>query len=673
MKRIILTVCLALMFPLQAGAERWDNQDEYLEWLKEYGALDIYAHNLLQASPGTPEKLEYAEALLEMGDPDQALEVLQKIDIQDRDDYKGRVLFLQSRSYRQKEDFDKAVLHAVQSADYQGKDRTAELMRREQGLSFLWQGVWKRWYFSSLSVDDISQGRKQIMLQALRLGHKAWPEESFWEEVAGPFAQAAQAGHEDPARHTLTPSDTEKISQVLAAWSMGHWSMADRNLQNIQNRDLRNFWKNLGSFLQTKSFSRWSGDLKHSKSRGFKDIFALNLQDYALNNFELGTPDQGSWPSFLSRIKDMSESEALESVKQELSSALLPREVRAGLTSLEFIYTLQKQDSREAEKVWGKLVNKDVDLPFTLHLSAALLTGEHNHLHDLPGNQYPFFKELLNAAGMNIQSRFSADFWGDDQEDLQSLKDSYPLDYSINYLFWEERFQDQDDTQAARNLAFLFPNAQAGQSAYLFLAQNAYEQGHKDLAWRYLEQISQEFAEGNKQLDVLEAKAGILMDMGHEEESLETYQVLLSRDPQRLAPQRRLNLALMIQEKGRWGEAEEILASMWEQRDGFDKGIQAEILFWLGEGAQHQGRLEKALDNYLRLAWEFPEENIWAVTAMYRAGLIYEQREMYSVAARMFEKVIQNAGRESQKKAAEQRLSSVESRQKSDADGMFLF
>ena len=156
MKRIILTLCLAL-FPLQAGAERWDNQDEYLEWLKEYGALDIYAHNLLQASPGTPEKLEYAEALLEMGDPGQALEVLGRIEAQDRDDYKGRLLFLQSRSHRQKEDFDQAVLHAVQSSDYLGKDRTAELMHQEQGLSFLWQAVWKRWYFSSLSVDDISQ------------------------------------------------------------------------------------------------------------------------------------------------------------------------------------------------------------------------------------------------------------------------------------------------------------------------------------------------------------------------------------------------------------------------------------------------------------------------------------------------------------------------------------
>ena len=672
MKRIILTLCLAL-FPLQAGAERWDNQDEYLEWLKEYGALDIYAHNLLQASPGTPEKLEYAEALLEMGDPGQALEVLGRIEAQDRDDYKGRLLFLQSRSHRQKEDFDQAVLHAVQSSDYLGKDRTAELMHQEQGLSFLWQAVWKRWYFSSLSVDDISQGRKQIMLQALSLGSKAWPEESFWEEVAGPFSEAAQDVSQDPALDRVSSSDRKKVSQVLAAWSMGHWSMADRNLQDIQDRDLRNFWKNLGDFLQTESFSRWSGDLKHPKSRGFKDIFALNLQEYALNSFELGTPDQGSWPSFLSRIKDRSESEALKSVRQELTSALLPQEVRAGLTSLEFIFTLQNQDFEQAENVWKDLLDKDVNLPFTLHLSAALLTGEYQHLNDLPGNQYPFFKELLNAAGMNIEKRFSADFWGDDQEDLQPLKVSYPLDYSINYLFWEEKFQGQDDTEAARNLAFLFPSAQAGQSAYLFLAQDAYEQGHKELAWRYLEQISQEFAQGDKQLDVLEAKAGILMDMGREEESLQTYQVLLSRDPQRLEPQRRLNLALMIQEKGRWSEAEEILSSMWEQREDFEKGIQAEILFWLGEGAQHQGRLEDALDKYLRLAWEFPEENIWAVTAMYRAGLIYEQREMYSVAARMFEKVIRNAGRESQKKAAEQRLDSVESRQRSDADGMFLF
>lgn len=72
------------------------------------------------------------------------------------------------------------------------------------------------------------------------------------------------------------------------------------------------------------------------------------------------------------------------------------------------------------------------------------------------------------------------------------------------------------------------------------------------------------------------------------------------------------------------------------------------------------GRKEKALKHYLELAWEFPEQNIWAVTAMYRASMIYERKGQFETAKRFLKTVIKRADRKAQKEAAQARLNAID-------------
>ena len=79
----------------------------------------------------------------------------------------------------------------------------------------------------------------------------------------------------------------------------------------------------------------------------------------------------------------------------------------------------------------------------------------------------------------------------------------------------------------------------------------------------------------------------------------------------------------------------------------------------------------EALETYLRLGWKYPKENMWAVTALYRAGLIYEQQGKSAAAKKLYQTVLENSGRESQKKAAKQRIKAIESKGQENSQSLF--
>ena len=76
-------------------------------------------------------------------------------------------------------------------------------------------------------------------------------------------------------------------------------------------------------------------------------------------------------------------------------------------------------------------------------------------------------------------------------------------------------------------------------------------------------------------------------------------------------------------------------------------------------------------ETYLRLGWKYPKENMWAVTALYRAGLIYEQQGKSAAAKKLYQTVLENSGRESQKKAAKQRIKAIESKGQENSQPLF--
>lgn len=653
---------------LSASGSELENQESFHEWLKQYGAMDVYAKSIKERETGSQAQLDYAEALISLNNPREAIAALNNIKAQNDPRIQGRKFWIKQKALRKLEQFDQAVLAVIESSGFLGMEKTAQLMKAEPGLDTLWSNVWKRWFFNTLSVDQINEGRRMVMEQSVILARFAWPDNQIWNTIDIPLPVTESFQNRQPS------PDQIQIARSLAMWSIANWNLADTSLAEISDPDLQSFFENFGAFLKTSDLETWEPNPKTSKSSGFISVYSEHLQKYALNDFRLSSPEAGSWEPFLVQIKHLAAGQALEMINQELSSALLPAEVRGRLQALAFIYELQKKDPSKALDSWDKALSNSPELPFTLYLAASILMQDYAPMTNLPSSRYVFLKEILNAAGLNLDQELLSNFWETHEIDIAGLYSDFPQDYAVNFLFFNETFQAEQDQAAARNIAFLFPYSETGQSAYLSLAQHAYEQGNKTLAWKYLQNISQEFARGPRQLDLLEAKAGILMDMGREEESLTTYQVILEKSPQRLIPERRLKLALLAQEKNRWNLAQDMLAELWQERTELDQSIQAEVLFWLGEGAQHQGDMEEALDYYLRLSWQFPGQNIWAVTAMYRAGLIYEQRGFLDTARNLFQTVLKNADRDSQKEAAQQRLDAIQSRTgESRTENTFLF
>jgi len=122
----------------------------------------------------------------------------------------------------------------------------------------------------------------------------------------------------------------------------------------------------------------------------------------------------------------------------------------------------------------------------------------------------------------------------------------------------------------------------------------------------------------------------------------------------------RLRMALLYQQRREYKTAQKELLAMWDARATMTTALQAETLFWLGEGEQAMRNPDKALDYYLNLAWQYPQENIWCLTAMYRASLIYEKRGKYETAKRLLGTVVRNASRKEQRVAAQARIDAID-------------
>lgn len=157
----------------------------------------------------------------------------------------------------------------------------------------------------------------------------------------------------------------------------------------------------------------------------------------------------------------------------------------------------------------------------------------------------------------------------------------------------------------------------------------------------------------------LDVKVRLELDSNRNEAAMKTFQEMTSSEV-KVPVMTRLRIALLYQQKRNFDAAREQLLAMWDDRANLTTTLQAETLFWLGEGEQAVRNSEKALDYYLRLAWQYPQENIWALTAMYRASLIYEKRGKYETAKRFLGTVIKRADTKEQREAAKARIAAID-------------
>ncbi len=656
---LCLPILLAMLGTSAWAARKQSSPATFAHWLKQYQAWDVYEKELSGQANSPDNLLARGETLLRLRKPQEAMTLLAG-SFSDPAQESRRLLLL-ARATRLMGDYPACILHWLNFAGAHPQDSTYLTMRKEPGLDLLFEDVWQQLFWASYFTQhtDLFATRHPMMSRMLELGSLVWPNHPFWEQARPVFSRittlfgtasssSVSKTLEGDQKPVMNP-DREYIGKALAAWSLGFWDQGDTWLHQVNDPRLVQFWQQC-AVLAGHPVNDHQDMLKQSIRPDFFTLFAPQIR--SITHWVLTPPDSPSWPSFADTLQSLGHAEALARVLAEQASLFLPESVGATLDVCAFALKLQHQGAASLQKDWNTFLSKEHPPPLLLQL-AYMILGGHAVMPEKV-SEARLLRYLLAAALVPSDGGVMEDFWQQSQ-DVAASSAAFPLDYLLEY----NNLAATSGHRYATQLAFLYPNSPAAQKGLLLLARRANQDGHHQLAWSYLQKIQTKDLDPSDRIEFLLARAGMEMELGHEDAALKDYALLMKEQPERIPLEKQLKLALLAQQKRQWAWAQDILESLWQRRATLTEPLRAEILFWLGEGAQSQGRMQEALTFYLRLAWSYPQQHIWAVTAMYRAGLIYEKRREFETAKRLYTTVLKQSDRKSQKEAAKTRIASV--------------
>ena len=644
----------------------------FSQWLDQYGAHDVLERELADQT-STPEvTLTRARLLLRLNAPQQSLELLDSQAPFPSPSLEAERLWIRGQSLRMDGQAIQALLAYTAAASLMERPSRQKMFEQEPQLDRFFKDVWLHWFWSGFTGSSVQadEGQKVMMLKSARLAAGMWPEDRFWKRVLelDPFADPPGDRVTVPLDMDVLPvlqSDREAIARSLGACAVTDWPRARTLVSGLSGLELRSFWQLFITALEqgSSALPSRSAFLPCPNSAAFWDLYGLDFALKDQGRWVVSGPEADFWQDFLHNLASLPPAQALTRINAELESTLLAPEITSALGQLFMAYSLL--DSRFESALQQSASPAPDSLPLSLRLARLVLEPSPpapTELLNPSGRDLgPVLWKLAQAAGRSEPSPLASPFWLrlPDTALLTDAHQAWPLDRSLAYAVHADQWRQSRDTHSARRMSFLYPQTLPGQQAHLLLAKEYQEEGRKDLAWQLLDSIPFDRLDSTVRDDFLEARAGLAMEMGREKLALSSYEELLRQDPGRMSADRKLKLALLAQNRGRFDLAEEILTGL-RQSPGLEPALQAEVLFWIAEGRQQQGDLEQALDHYLELAWKYPGQNIWAITALYRAGLIYQQRGMHAPARELFTAVLEQADRESQKEAAKDRIEALE-------------
>jgi TolA-binding protein len=101
----------------------------------------------------------------------------------------------------------------------------------------------------------------------------------------------------------------------------------------------------------------------------------------------------------------------------------------------------------------------------------------------------------------------------------------------------------------------------------------------------------------------------------------------------------RLNLGLMLQRLGDHEQALLAFRHVLQRSPPVSELIRAEAQFWIAETHQLRGDSSAALVAYQEVAQRYAQHRMWSLTALLRAGEIYEALQQYPQAIAMYQRV----------------------------------
>lgn len=663
------------------------NDAAYEQWLRKYGAYD----RIVSATPDSGDDadanaLKRAEGLILQGTPQQALQLIENLPAYEDAAQETRRLWLGGQAHRALGDAYKAVIWYSHAAQLMDAKQLKARLAGEPGLDALWVDVWRRQFWAFAGNPTASRETLEATLRTLlSQAEAAWGPENFWvkatealsqatgnqtvspETVKAEPTKAAKAAKDKDAPLTVSEADRAHIAQAAALASLEDYDRAREALAGISEPSLRDFWRAFLDFLATGKAPDAKGlaAAGFAKAAGFWN--ANQLAPYAANREEwfLGSPGSPAWVKFRNSIAQLPRSEAREAVDKELQSLLLSEEMSRLLRSMKLVLLLEDGNQEAAKAVWDGLDKRK--LPLGLRLAGGLAFQE--ELKTLlpqetaaAGKLSPALSALLAAGGNGSPIAGEAPFWTRMEVGRNSsVNKVWPLDRLLVMADWQARWVAAPGPELARRSAFLFPDTSYGYDCLLFLAKRAVENRSFQLADAYFARMAGMSVGKKQQASRLALKAKMERDSGRDEEALKTYHEIEALGVD-LDPRTRLDMATFLQLKNDFDGGRKQLLVIWEQRDKLTRPEQAEVLFWLGEGEHSLRNYDAALDYYLRLAYQFPQEPMWPTAAMYRSAMIYEIKGNYEAAKKLLATVIATADTKEAKEAARNRLSALEAK-----------
>ncbi|NDV19127.1 tetratricopeptide repeat protein [Pseudodesulfovibrio sp. JC047] len=653
-------------------------QQSFQQWLEHYRAWDrLEKEYAAEKTDETPQDvLKRAQVYLNLNSPAQALEIIEMTAAFDDKKLEAERLWIGGQAFRGLGDLSKAVLWFTQATRFMDASTSNKRLKAEPQLETIWHDVWLKMYWSYTANHTLSRAsQKEALLQVLSVGQQVW-KDSFWDKaqvlLEGKSLQLKEENKENTEvtlaqAPFLSVDETNIIAQSMASVSLSKFEAANKQLDQLSLDPVRFFWKAVVLFLENGTLP---ADLapfisgNYLKAHAFWAGNMLAPYSTSKETWFLGNPHSGPWNQFKNNLLAMPLDDANKAIDNELRSMLISEQTTALLSNFKLALTLSNGDFSTAKNVWNSL-NKRT-LPISLQL-AGLLSFKENLNNVLPSNPTeayalsPILTALSGAAGHDIHPLTEAPFWMafSPKELAQLSNELFPLDKLLLLAHWQKRFEKKPSQSLAKRAAFLFENASFGIQGLLYLANDAAKAKHLQLSAFYLNKIEEPALPANLKVSWLDIKTRIELNAGRQGAALQTYQDMVATG-EPIPVMTRLRMALLYQQRKDYKTAQKELLAMWDVKESMTTALQAETLFWLGEGEYGMRHPEKALDYYLKLAWQYPKENIWALTAMYRAALIYEKRGKYDTAKRLLGTVVRNAGRKEQREAAKARIDAIE-------------
>ncbi len=617
-------------------------KSDFSVWLYEVGAYDLFLDSLDNKDLNNENYfIYYLNSLFKVKEYEKIKEEIatnQNIIEQFSPENKAYIYLTLARVLRTQNNYLDSINTYLKLIKILPLKEAIKILSTEKNLEVLFEVV----LLDTLWKSNLDKDKEKDFFHLLEFGLKIWPKNYLFKKL-----QEASTNNKAYATQDISKNDELMVINYILANYLGFNDLENHFLNSIENNKLRTFLMETFNPEETKQVS----------TNLFRNIFSQDLNTF--NTKKLDYFDNENLNIFIKELKTKNLTEGLEFIKKQLESFFLNEKIKVNLYEIYFCYLIFNSRFNEAAQIYITYFKDKNNLKLD---SIAFKLGLISDLKLTNYNKYsPYFiiylLKIMNYPFSNLTYPWAEQFLPFEPIGFyKQLAAKKSLDFSTSYHF-----------------SFLFPKSYLGQKSFLFLAKKVHSEKNNSLAWKYLQQIDPDKLDWNSKVELLKAKAGLLMELNQTEEALSTYLKLLSFAPNQLSVEKKLKLGLLAQRLNKLSLAENIFINLLAQKESLTTSLQAETLFWLAETYQMQGLEQEALKKYLELAYSYPKENIWAVTALYRAGQLCEKNKNYSLAKTLYSLVLKKAERKSQKEAAKERLKFLEDRISSSANTLFLF